>query len=1144
MAETEYKTRDDLLREIEQLKARLAAFEQTEAGHDQVRSALEDSQLRYRALFDYALDAVILENANEQILDANPAACRMLGYTLDELRSMTSRQLEEPERQHLSPHPIYARGADDPEGGTRFQTNLVRRDGTVFPADITITPLPLRDQTIFMAIMRDISERQQAEEALAAERNLLRTLIDLLPDYIYLKDQDGRYVLQNRAALDLINVRTMDEVVGKTPADFYPPELAEQFAATDRIVLDEGQPIVNVEQQLVDAKGNVRTIITTKVPICNGGDAISGLVGIGHDITERKRIEDALAHYAKRLDVLHTLDQGVLSGLPAEEIAGEVLQGFCRLVPCPSASMALFDPDTDDALIVVIGDHGDTVLSAGDHTPLSEFGIPDHLKRHRKRIIADLATVESPSRLQQVLLEYGMRSYLSAPLIVEDHLIGELALGADEPGAFGPAHRVIATQLADQLAIGMSHIRLREKVQRHNEELRRRVAQRTRELERTRNRVEAILNNSSDAIILARFDGTISQTNPTFDDLFGYQPDELFGQSLTAVAHANSVGALQQAIRVVTTEGTIQRLEITAQCKNGTRFDAEVAMSLIRAATGQRGGIVCHLRDITERKRAESALRESEARYRELFEGIDDVIFVHDEEANILAVNDAACRRLGYTREELLSMKITDIDAPEYAASFHKRITKHRTLGGVKTHGSVHVTKDGQRIIVDVNSKIITYQGEPAILAVCRDITEQQRMEAALLESEIRYRGLFEHAPVALWESDFSGVKDHLDRLRAEGIDDFAAYFEANPNVVQACAACAHVLEVNQAALALFEIAHKGELEAMFTHQQQEGENRLFRDQLVALAEGMTRFETEEVFTTSTGRTLHTVVGLSIPPGSEKTWERILVYVTDITERKRAEEELRKALEKERELSELKTRFVSMASHEFRTPLTTIVSSMEILERYIDRMQPEQKEKHFRRIESASRQMTFLLDDVLLLGKAEAEQLHYDPAPVDLGQLAAEIVEDVQLTLPPALSIEMALEGSCKYVVLDKKLMRHIMTNLLSNAVKYSPQGGTVGFYVRCDDHETLIRVTDEGIGIPQKDLAHLFEPFHRAGNVNAIKGTGLGLAITKHAVDLHGGTIEVDSTVGAGTTFIVRIPVQAVEEQQGGLIGDQDSGD
>jgi signal transduction histidine kinase len=135
------------------------------------------------------------------------------------------------------------------------------------------------------------------------------------------------------------------------------------------------------------------------------------------------------------------------------------------------------------------------------------------------------------------------------------------------------------------------------------------------------------------------------------------------------------------------------------------------------------------------------------------------------------------------------------------------------------------------------------------------------------------------------------------------------------------------------------------------------------------------------------------------------------------------------------------------------------------------------------------------------------------------------VLEEIQVNTPPSLAIVFDYQGSCEEQVLDEKLMRHTITNLLSNAVKYSPEGGTVGLEVRCDEQQTTLRVHDHGIGIPEKDQKYIFEAFHRAQNVGAIKGTGLGLAITKNAVELHGGTIRFESQPGSGTTFSITIP-------------------
>jgi PAS domain S-box-containing protein len=253
----------------------------------------------------------------------------------------------------------------------------------------------------------------------------------------------------------------------------------------------------------------------------------------------------------------------------------------------------------------------------------------------------------------------------------------------------------------------------------------------------------------------------------------------------------------------------------------------------------------------------------------------------------------------------------------------------------------------------------------------------------------------------------------------------------------------------------------------------------------------------------------------------------------DITQLKQAEAEIRKALEKEKELSELRASFVSIVSHEFRTPLTTIQSSAELLERYSDRLSEEKKHNHFIRIQSAVRRMTQLLDDVLTIGKAEAGKLQFDPKLMDLVAFCGEIVESMQsfgtyqhTNASYQHTLTFATHGDCTNVQMDENLLEHILTNLLSNAIKYSPNGGTVQFDLICNQSSAVFRIQDSGIGIPIEDLETLFDSFGRASNVGTIQGTGLGLAIVKRCVDLHGGNIAIESTLGVGTTFTVTLPL------------------
>ena len=253
---------------------------------------------------------------------------------------------------------------------------------------------------------------------------------------------------------------------------------------------------------------------------------------------------------------------------------------------------------------------------------------------------------------------------------------------------------------------------------------------------------------------------------------------------------------------------------------------------------------------------------------------------------------------------------------------------------------------------------------------------------------------------------------------------------------------------------------------------------------------------------------------------------RIVGLSEDVTERKRAEEELRKALAQEKELNELKSRFISMTSHEFRTPLSTILSSTELLQHYNHKLSDDKKRDHLDRIRSAVKNMTQMLEDVLTLGKAEAGKLEVNPEPLDLVKFCRDLVDEMQLIAGDKFAIEFAADAERLDAYLDPKLLRQILSNLLSNAIKYSPQGGWVHFDLRRDDGQVTFSVQDQGIGIPSEEQERMFETFHRARNVSNIPGTGLGLTIVKRSVDLCGGSIRYSSAVGAGTTFNVSLPL------------------
>lgn len=209
-----------------------------------------------------------------------------------------------------------------------------------------------------------------------------------------------------------------------------------------------------------------------------------------------------------------------------------------------------------------------------------------------------------------------------------------------------------------------------------------------------------------------------------------------------------------------------------------------------------------------------------------------------------------------------------------------------------------------------------------------------------------------------------------------------------------------------------------------------------------------------------------------------------------------------------------------------RTNLTTIVSSTELLKTYSYKLSQFKKKTHFARIELSAQYMLQMFNDIIFLGKAEAGKLEFTPILINALQFCQSLVEEFELNGNNKASLIFTHQCPLSSVWLDEKLMRHILNNLISNAIKYSPSGSMVNFELNCQDKWVIFKVQDSGIGIPKDDLQHLFESFYRANNVENIPGTGLGLAIVKKAVDLHGGTIEVDSEIGVGTTFTITIPI------------------
>lgn len=253
--------------------------------------------------------------------------------------------------------------------------------------------------------------------------------------------------------------------------------------------------------------------------------------------------------------------------------------------------------------------------------------------------------------------------------------------------------------------------------------------------------------------------------------------------------------------------------------------------------------------------------------------------------------------------------------------------------------------------------------------------------------------------------------------------------------------------------------------------------------------------------------------------------DEFVVFVRDIGARKRLEAETAGMLRREREVSEMKSRFISVASHEFRTPMSVVMGSLDLLRTYHERLTGPKRDELFSRIAEAMQRMNAMLEEVLTVSRAESGRQKAELAPLHLGEFVRGLVEELRLADHEAHPVELVAEGDLSRFVTDQAAIRHIVSNLIGNALRYSPAGVPVTVRLRAEAWRAVVEVEDRGIGIPEADRARVFEPFERGSNVGGIKGTGLGLNIVKRMAELLGGTVTVDSAPGKGTRFVVDLP-------------------
>lgn len=642
----------------------------------------------------------------------------------------------------------------------------------------------------------------------------------------------------------------------------------------------------------------------------------------------------------------------------------------------------------------------------------------------------------------------------------------------------------------DKTAVVVAEAEIREL----NLSLEARIAERTAELQASEERFKRLFEFSPLGIGLVDEHGDFQQTNSAFAEMLGYTTEELNSKNYWDINRIKHFAGQRTFFDKLQGAGRFGPYEKEYIRKDGSSVPVLLHGMRTVSSTGevQIWGIA---QDISLRRQAERALRESEEKFKALFEFSPLGMARVSWDGHFLQVNESFARMIGRTVEDVHSLTYWDVTPRKYEEQEMKILETVREHGTFGPFEKEYIHKDGHMVPIVLSGMLITSpDGDEQLWGIAVDTTERTRAEKALRESERKFRTLF--------EGSSQGVMIHENELFSD---------------------------VNPAAAGIFgrtveEIigTHPADYATEYQPDGEHSSTAASRHLRNCLENGSTRFEWSQRH--FEGHDVLMEVVLTRIPAGEK--DLIQAVVTDISERKRAEMEMKRALERERELNQLKNNFVSMVSHEFRTPLGIIQSSAEILADYLDRLDAAERHDQLQSIIKNSRRMAGLMEDVLLLGRLDAGRMKFMPRSLDLGALCRGLVDEINSTTSARCPIVFFTSGLPTIAMADERLLRHVLINLLSNAVKYSEEGQPVEFRASGVEGAVRFEVQDHGIGIPEDELAQLFAAFQRGSNVGQRPGTGLGLVIVKQSAELHGGTIEVESSLNTGTTVIVTIPL------------------
>lgn len=895
-------------------------------------------------------------------------------------------------------------------------------------------------------IAADITDHHFAEENILQERNLLRTLIDNIPSYIFLRDTNLKIILSNRATFELLGATREEEVLGRTLIDYYGASAADLYEEEKKVAAT-GQPLENHEVK-VNLKGREILLSTTKVPIKDANGEVVQVLGISHDITELRRRENELKQYRENLEIIfhHTTDNFAMMDSEAKlvvlnEPMENYISRYTKAVPKPGTSF--YD--------IVAANRVDEV----------------------KKLVARVMSGERIRVLSESVFDHETKYYdvVYAPVYKEGVVTHFTVSSAD-------VTEKILTE---------------------------------RENERYRTNLDIYFRTTKDTILLLTAEGKVEMFNKAFEDFLHY----ITGMKVKrgdllmdiAPAHRKTSAAIQFRKALSGKSSTVEA-EFTS--KSGetifyyTRYEPVIVGGRVTQVSVSGVDITAFKRIEAELKRDQYFLdRASESArigYWTSELGMDDGKLTWSKEVfEIFGVREEDFKGVNsffYQCVHPDDLHMVMENAAQARAGNSNYDIDHRI---VLPDGTVRWVNEKAQVIEDE-------RGESLMVGIVQDINDRKLYESVLKEYNERFEILSRATNDAIWDLD---VEKNTVTWN-HGLETIFGHKQL------------HV---------------KNAKEWWASQIHPEDYERVMNEMNAVFGKQAANWTTEYRYLCADGK-FKNVLDRAYVIYQNKMPVRMIGAMQDVTEitnyrlnleqliEKRTNQ-LNEALQKEKDLVDLKSKFISIASHEFRTPLTSISLSAGFLRRYSNKIDQVTLEKKVGTIEKQVLHMNSLLEDVLLVGKLEEGKVVVNRQEYEPDLLRALAEEAMFAKNDGHHTLSYHVKGTARPFISDEKLLRNIIYNLITNAVKFSPHADTVTMRVHFTADQLTMAVKDEGIGIPPEEMKNLFTSFSRATNATTIEGTGLGLHIVKSATEMLQGRVEVTSELNKGTEFTIYLPLR-----------------